>query len=134
MRGYSEWLFKNSKKLEEKIGSISESLVFEPLSTEEIEFLIGKTWYKENKTIKQSLDDLRERSSLLRKSISLNREMEKLTRNSDKHRAQYEKSIKSIEDDTKELVLRDSIEDFLRSAKKDSIKIQTFYSPKNLPA
>lgn len=126
MERYAEWLKLNHAKLTEKITELSDDMVFGVLSKDAEDLLKGRDWYKNNLTIEESLDNLRDRNRLILKSISLHKQMRDLTQGEPAHQAEYNNSVQKLAEDEAELKLRHEIEDHLETCKNKKTKIQTF--------
>jgi len=99
LKSYTAWLERNKEELEimENLDPtyIPANVTF---STEELEFIQGKTWYKENKTIKECLEDSIKRMDKDAEIISINNKLIDLYKRhtGNKHAADLKKAERDI--------------------------------------
>lgn len=126
MTGYAEWLNKNHSKLTEKIELLDENMKFQPLTTEEMEYLQSRDWFKQNKSVGDCIDNMYEKTSNLRESLGLYKQLLKLYESSTTHSNKIEKTLEERNDVEKELKMRETIHDFLSECKNKKTKIQEY--------
>ncbi len=114
MKAYSDWLIKNKEQLDIMINLDDEYKGEDVLFTnEEIVDIKSKEWFTDNKSVKECLQESRDRVGDLEETISLNERIITLYKQKGNSEKEIEECDKSIEDTKKQIKFRKRLHNYL---------------------
>ncbi len=116
MKAYSDWLIKNKEQLDIMINLDEEYKGEDVLFTDkEIEDIKSREWFTDNKSVKDCLQESRNRVKELEEMISLNGRIITLYKQKGNSEKEIEECEKSIEDTKKQIKFRKRLHNYLDS-------------------
>ena len=114
MKAYSDWLTKNKEQLDIMISLDEEYKGEDVLFTnEEIEDIKSRGWFTDNKSVKECLQESRNRVGELEEMISLNERIVTLYKQKGNSEKEIKECEKSIEDTKKQIKFRKRLHNYL---------------------
>ncbi len=114
MKVYSDWLTKNKEQLDIMINLDEEYKGEDVLFTnEEIEDIKSREWFTDNKSVKDCLQESRNRVKELEEMIELNERIIKLYKQKGNSEKEIEECDESIEDTKKQIKFRKRLHNYL---------------------
>lgn len=126
MEAYKEWLIENLEDLE-AIKNLEEVTIETELLDEQIEYLKGRDWYKDNLSIKECLEAMKEGTENTEEIIYQTDKIIKMMGNDPKYAEDVEKYKISVEESKIELKTRKKLYSIMDGQDSDS-KVQDSFS------
>jgi hypothetical protein len=114
MKAYSDWLIKNKEELDIMLN-LDETYPGEDVlfSNEEIEDIKSRGWFTDNKSVKECLQESRNRVKELEEMITLNERIVTLYKQKGNSEKEIEECETSIEDTKKQIKFRKRLHNYL---------------------
>ncbi len=128
MKGYNEWLAKNSEKLKEKIEPIIPTSKSEFLNEAEKKLLTSRESFKKNLTVRECLVVVRDYLATCNKLVKTYTELISLTKGDKKYEEKNREYKISLEKEKKEIEIRTRIEDFMQMCPDLDMPIKDYYN------